>query len=99
MEKAVDGVGIGVQEGATVYGLFRGAGGFFSVEGTVEEAGGGWFKVCFGRISYGGTYRVSDIGRTIFLDRESAVNAAETVEYERHKAEREDFAEQNVRPI
>lgn len=88
-KKQTDGRGMGIREGMHVYGLLLSSDGYFSAEGTVTGADGNGFRVKYKMLETG--YKYSDIGRNVYLDKETAAGEAETMQYEKEKAAREDF--------
>ena len=87
-----------IKQGMTVYGVFRGSGGFFVSEGTVEKTGKEEFDVWYGKIQYRRTHAYADIGKDVYTDGEQALRGSEDKDDARYQKEREDFAEQNTQP-
>lgn len=98
-DKKREGINTEIREGMTVYGLMLSRDGYFVAEGTVSRIDGSGFHVKYKILPTEMEYRYEDIGEKIYTDRDAARNAAEVSEYEKGKAEKEDFAEQNTRPF
>jgi len=97
-KEKINGSGMEIKEGMTVYGLMVSAGGYFSAEGIVVRTDQEGFCVNYKMLA-DVRYKYSDIGRNIYLDKEIAESEAETAQYEAEKAEKEDFEEQNKKPF
>ncbi len=91
---------IEINEGMMVYRVFAFPDRKSVGVGVVErKEDGEGFRVFHKELARYEEYSVADIGRVVFLDRETALEAAENRQYEEDRKYREDFAEQNSRPF